>query len=192
MPGSAKPRVEGRFKALPPHQLPRPQRAIICHPGSLTRLLRSKSRRSFAVRVLSEGIRVPTPAESRFLAMDPRQRAWIREVQLEGDGEAWVRARTVIPLSTLTGPSRALMRLGRRPLGSALFRRDPWRRTCFTTGTWTLPEPDSNSGWGRRSLFRKRGRQLLVTEYFQGPFWRTLAQNASRYHRVRSDARRPL
>ncbi|TVP54583.1 MAG: chorismate lyase [Halomonadaceae bacterium] len=176
-----------RFQPHPLFRLPRPQRAIIAHQGSLTRLLRAVCQEDFRVRVMAQGIATPTTDEARFLGLPPRQRAWIREVQLEGDGSSWVRARTVLPMATLAGPERALRRLGRRPLGSALFQRDPWQRARFITGESVI-----DGHWGRRSRFQRRGKDLLVTEYFQPIFWQVLASAPFHFHRVRADARRPL
>lgn len=175
------------FQPQPLFRLPRPPRAIIAHQGSLTRLLRALSREHFRVRVIAQGIATPTVDEARLLGLPPRQQAWIREVQLEGDGNPWVRARTVVPMATLRGPERALRQLGQRPLGSALFQRDPWQRACFITG-----QSKQQGCWGRRSRFQRRGRHLLVTEYFEPMFWQVLAREAFRFHRVRADARRPL
>ncbi|MDX1588668.1 MAG: chorismate lyase [Oleiphilaceae bacterium] len=182
--------MTGLFRPRPAFRLPRPQRAIIRHQGSLTRLLKQLSREGFRVRVLQQGMARPQPDEALFLGLTPRQRVWVREVQLEGDGQGWVRARTLVPLATLRGPERSLRQLGRRPLGSALFRRDPWQRARFVTGE--TPAGGREPLWGRRSRFCRRGRQLLVTEYFQPAFWQALSKRDWHFHRVRADARRPL
>lgn len=178
------------FRPQPRFRLPRPQRAVISHQGSLTRLLRSISQGRFQVRVLSQGMARPAPDEARLLGLPPRQQVWVREVQLEGEGKGWVQARTLVPMATLRGPEKALRQLGRRPLGSALFRRDPWHRAQFVTGMGL--SPSQGTRWGRRSRFCRRGRQLLVTEYFQPAFWQALTERDWHVHRVRADARRPL
>ena len=182
--------VADGFRAQPAFALPRPRRSLILHRGSLTRLLRSFCQTGFRVEVLHQSIARPTLEECRALAMDPRRLAWIREVRLVGDDEPWVCARTVMPLTTLTGPNRGLRRLGRTPLGNALFRRTPWCREQFALGHWD--DPEGRPLWGRRSVFRRRGKRLLVTEQFQPAFWQRVAHHPRRYHTVRSDARRPL
>ncbi|MGP4845192.1 chorismate--pyruvate lyase family protein [Marinobacter sp. 1Y8] len=133
--------------------------------GSLTRALQLRCRHSFHVDILWEGYARPTAEEARALALPPRQHAWIREVNLCGDGEPWVMARTVIPLATLKGAGRRLRHLGRQPLGAFLFRHRRWHRGAFQTGLTQSATPDQ-PGIGRRSRFSKGSRALLVGEYF--------------------------
>lgn len=132
--------------------------------GSLTRALQVRCHQ-FSVQVLAEGFRCPTQEEARTLNIRQRQRAWIREVCLQGDGEPWVLARTVIPLRTLQGPGRRLRHLGRKPLGAYLFSHPQWQRGRFQTG---LCHPQSSDAptLARRSCFCNGQRCLLVGEYF--------------------------
>ena len=44
------------------------------------------------------------PKESRY---------WLREILLCADGEPWLAGRTVVPVSTLSGPELALQKLGK-------------------------------------------------------------------------------
>ncbi len=177
------------FQPRPCYRMPRTQRRVVRHHGSLTRLLRSLCRESFSVQVLGEATQVPTRDEALALGQPPRQRAWIREVVLCGDGRPWVRARTVIPLKTLNGPGRSLKRLGSRPLGSALFGNRPWRRTRFICG---FNRTDEGLYAARRSLFRRRGTSLLVTETFLPTLWLDTANQHEGYQTIRMDAIRPL
>lgn len=101
----------------------------------------------------------------------------VRQVQLLCDETPCVYARTIIPVTTLTGRQRRLGFLGDKPLGAFLFA-DPGMqrgevelaRICAgqsmfaqaTTGLATVPEDI----WGRRSVFRVGGKPLLVTEVF--------------------------
>ncbi|STG51908.1 chorismate lyase [Escherichia coli] len=48
-------------------------------------------------------------------------RYWLREILLCADGEPWLAGRTVVPVSTLSGPELALQKLGKTPLGRYLF-----------------------------------------------------------------------
>lgn len=177
------------FQPRPCCRMPRTQRRVVRHHGSLTRLLRSLCQESFSVQVLSEATRVPTRDEALALGQDPRRRAWIREVVLCGDGRPWVHARTVIPLNTLNGPGRSLKRLGSRPLGSALFGSRPWHRTRFRCG---FNQTDQGRCAARRSLFSRRGRNLLVTETFLPTLWADTANQHEGYQTIRMDAIRPL
>ncbi|WP_152205473.1 chorismate--pyruvate lyase family protein [Marinobacter changyiensis] len=134
--------------------------------GSLTRALQVRCRERFHVDVLDEGFALPTLEEARTLGIPPRQVAWIREVQLCGDGQPWVMARTIIPRATLAGRGRRLRHLGRKPLGAYLFSRPEWQRGPFQTG---LCHPGANGNQplvARRSRFYSGGAALLVGEYF--------------------------
>lgn len=135
-------------------------------PGSLTRALQLRCRRSFHVDVLAEGFRVPTPEERHTLGLVDRQLAWVREVQLCGDGEPWVMARTVIPATTLQGRGRRLRHLGRKPLGAYLFSRPEWQRGEFQAGLCRAERGPGQAAIARRSRFSCGPHHLLVGEYF--------------------------
>ncbi|MDO3721130.1 chorismate lyase [Marinobacter sp. chi1] len=132
--------------------------------GSFTRALQSRCTNSFHVEVQHEGFAVPTLEEARHLNIPIRQRAWIREVRLCGDGTPWVLARTVIPLSCLEGRGRRLRHLGNRPLGAYLFSSPDWQRGPLETGLCQRTvqgQPEI----ARRSVFHHDDRKLLVGEY---------------------------
>lgn len=133
--------------------------------GSLTRALQLRCKDRFHVDVLWEGYARPTVEEALNLAIPGRQVAWIREVQLCGDGQPWVMARTVIPLATLKGNGRRLRHLGRRPLGHFLFSQRRWHRGPFQVGLTRRPSA-SQPAIGRRSRFYRGEHALLVGEYF--------------------------
>lgn len=172
--GAGRPDAGWRFRAR------RPDRATmgwIADPGSLTARLIARSAGRFRVRVTRLAWARPTLAERRALRLRHGEWALIREVVLEGRGEPWVVARSVIPRATLTGPNRRLRFLGNRPLGAFLFRDPTLRRTqvkvvrleksgtAATVGAHT-DTADGVATWGRRSTFVLRGRPLLVAEYF--------------------------
>ena len=92
--------------------------------GSLTKRLIDASDNQLTVQVLSQRTEMARPSEILALSLPPRQRALVREVLLLANGEPWVYARSVIPLTTLTGRLRALRHLDNRPLGALLFN-DP-------------------------------------------------------------------
>lgn len=137
--------------------------------GSFTRALQLKCASSFHVEVQREGFAAPTLEEARRLRIPLRQKAWIREVRLCGDGKPWVLARTVIPLACLTGEGRRLLHLGSKPLGAYLFSSRGWQRGPLETGLcnhWR--RCSSKTGMpeiARRSLFRNKKSALLVGEY---------------------------
>ena len=107
------------------------------------------------------------------------QRHWarIRQVLLLCDDNSWVVARTIIPLSTLRGPLRRLRYLKNRPLGAFLFAHPDLQRGEIEVTQLTPTTPPLNllfgddssvteMPWARRSLFRLRGRPVLVSEIF--------------------------
>lgn len=139
-------------------------------PGSLTARLMARAHGNFRVRVTRLAWGRPTLAEATELAMPRSEWALIREVVLEGGGEPWVVARSVIPRTTLAGPNRRLRRLGSRPLGAFLFRDPTLRRRAvhivMLENKGFISTVGAHTVWGRRSTFILRGRPLLVAEYF--------------------------
>lgn len=132
--------------------------------GSLTRHLQLRCRESFHVEVANEGFALPGREEALTLGIPHRQRAWVREVRLCGDGAPWVLARTIIPLDTLSGHGRRLRHLGRIPLGAWLFSHREWGRGPLQTGL--CPGDAATPSCARRSIFASRNHSLLVGEYF--------------------------
>lgn len=136
--------------------------------GSFTRALQKQCTRSFHVEVQREGFATPTLEEAKRLNIPMRQQAWIREVRLCGDGAPWALARTVIPLSCLTGKGRRLLHLGSKPLGAYLFSSQGWQRGALETGLSNHLSCGSSNGMpelARRSLFSNNESILLVSEY---------------------------
>ncbi|MFC3152625.1 chorismate--pyruvate lyase family protein [Litoribrevibacter euphylliae] len=140
------------------------QRSWLLHRGSLTKRLMAQSTSSFEVKVNKEGINKLFQHEKSVLACSS-DFGWIREVDLIVDGAVWVRARSVVPLSTLTGPDIKLRHLGSKPLGHLLFSSPRYRRKQFEIGRY---QKNREIHWGRRSIFTCNGshKTLLVTETF--------------------------
>jgi len=123
----------------------------------------SQNTSQFSVQVLKQGTALPTVDEAMKLNMKNRQWAYIREVLLLCGGEPVVYAKTIIPLSTLTGKQRQLAFLGNRPLGAFLFaqanlHRDPIEISKLSHKNRQL--------WARRSEFYLDNKPLLVYEVF--------------------------
>ncbi len=147
---------------------------------SLTKRLRQAGRGDFRVQLLKQQLERPLLCERRALKMDDRAIALVRQVHLYCAGELTIYARTVMPLTVLRGRSRALAKLGGRPLGEMLFRdksmrRSPMEIARIETGDlfyhWGVPDAQIAQGqiWGRRSVFRLGGKPLLVNEVFMPP-----------------------
>ena len=145
--------------------------------GSLTRRLQSASLNNFRVELVEQGWQRPMLNEAVRLGVSPDRMALLRQVYLFCDDRPVVYARTVIPISTLSGAERHLGCLGNRPLGAVLFaspnmRRDEVEVACihpgqriFTRATHVLDSAPA-SIWGRRSVFYLSGKPLLVSEVF--------------------------
>lgn len=111
--------------------------------------------------------------EMRVLGMRQRKLALVRQVKLYCGDHAVVYARTVIPVTTLTGRQRCYANLGNRPLGAMLFAdRSMQRDEVMVSKLKPVDRLHQKTGasadtiWGRRSVFRVGGKALLVSEYY--------------------------
>jgi len=154
-------------------ELPRAAREWLLDEGSLTARLVAASDNRFRVRVLSQRWQRPRSDESRALGLPPTAFALVREVLLECAGEPWVCARSVLPARSLGGELRHLRRFGARSLGALLFARRGIRREPIEVARVAPTHPllahaprPAQDVWARRSVFRLRGRALLVQEVF--------------------------
>ncbi len=171
---------EPRWTALSSRRLPgaSPQvHAWLADRGSLTRSVIACCDRRFKVEVVAQGHARALRSEAALLADGPPQATLVREVRLYCGDQAWVFARTLMPMASLCGPMRALTRLGRRPLGEVLFSSPTTRRLrvevaaitprhrLYARATAHLKRPPAVL-WGRRTLFAYGGERILVNELF--------------------------
>lgn len=164
LPASFRQQPWVRLHKTPSSMVPFPDRYLVLNNGSLTRALKQLARHSFAVNVQFTGYGVPTPSEARSMGIEGRQRVYLREVQLIVDGQVCVVARSVIPLQTLSGREKRLLRLGNKPLGEYLFAHPHMRR-----GPLELKIGSGHKGqprYARRSVFYLSGKALMVSEAF--------------------------
>lgn len=145
--------------------------------GSLTARLRQQYP-DFSVRVLSQGWKKPNVDELALMRLPTGTRAWVREVMLMGQGQPQVFAHSVIARKDLRGTWCQLRKIGRVPLGAALFANARVTRGqlhyCKLTARHPLhqalqgyfPIRPHEVLWARRSLFGLRYHRLLVTEVF--------------------------
>ncbi len=152
------------YRRVPDFILPRVWHDWVLDRGSLTRRLQQLAGGDFKVEVLLQGWQRPTRDECHVLSMPVGQQALVREVALHSRGEVVVKARSVIPHTTLTGDERQLRHLGSRPLGAYLFRARSMRRSAIELGAMQWHQQD----WiyGRRSVFLLHDKPLLVSELF--------------------------
>ncbi len=144
---------------------------------SLTSRLRAGCPQAFRVEVLKQQYTRAQLNEARALDMSERRYALLREVYLYCEQVRMVYARSVVPLTTLTGRQRKLASLGSRPLGGFLFSSPDMEREEIELAEFVRGDPifaratkDTLVGvdpiWGRRSIFRLAGKPLLVAEIF--------------------------
>lgn len=151
--------------------------AWLSDSGSLTRSMVASCRGRFHVDLVQQDYGTAMPSETALLAAGPAQATLIREVRLYCGRQAWVFARTLIPMANLRGPAYALTRLGSRPLGEVLFSDPTTRRLAVEVARITPRhrlfiratahrnrKPDAI--WGRRTLFDYGGQHILVNEIF--------------------------
>lgn len=167
----------------PRQQRPSPQlRAWLEDSGSLTARLIAESHGQFRVKVLRQVIAQPSRSEQQVLGMRRPSRALIREVVLYGHNQPWVFARSLLPLSSLTGSLRHLRKQGTRPLGAFLFSQPRLTRSPIAVAAMSRNHgyvPADLIGdkllWGRRSVFYLKKKPLLVSEVFLPAFSARLA-----------------
>ncbi len=131
----------------------------------------------FSVRLLSQGMGIPSNDEMQRLKLKSRRYALIREVALYCGDTPLIYARTVIPVTTLTGTQRRLGHLGNRPLGEFLFAQPELHRDVMEIAVVKAGHQLFDSAlsciiqtpeqiWARRSVFRLGQKPLLVAEVF--------------------------
>lgn len=158
-------------------ELPPAHRPWLLDDGSLTGRLVRMGRGRFAVRRLYQGWEVPLVSERRLLALPNRRKALVREVVLLLEDRPVVFARSVFPISSLTGELGHLRHLQNRSLGAILFRhplmqRSPFELSRIPGDSGYLPPElrQAMPAWGRRSCFDIRGKCLIVSEVFLQAF----------------------
>jgi chorismate--pyruvate lyase len=145
--------------------------------GSLTAKLITLSHGKFKVQVLQQVHLRASRSEALALGIGFKTLCLVREVILRGSDEPWVFARSVLPLSSLTGSLRHLRKQGSRPLGAFLFsqphlRRGPIALSFINRHHAYVPDEylGDSSVWGRRSIFTVNNKPMLVSEVFLPEF----------------------
>jgi chorismate lyase len=144
--------------------------------GSLTQRVRETCPKHFKIKVLRQYWANPFADEARLLKLSPFSYARIREVQLCCGNRPVVFARTVIPMCSLQGGLRHLLKLGTQPLGEVLFTQRAQRinaQICRLQSNHNLfqivalhLEQKPLELWMRRSIFILKNKPLLVQEIF--------------------------
>ena len=146
--------------------------------GSLTRKLVALSKDQFEVQVLRQEVATPDAAEANALKMTQQTPVMIREVVLKGRGRPWVFARSILPMTTMTGRLAGLRTLSNQPLGELLFQdpsmtREPLEVAYLPAHVLSVPATLAAGDeplWARRSVFFLDRKPLLVSEVFLSEF----------------------
>lgn len=177
-----RPRCETWLPVPPRSVVPMRLRPWLTDPSSLTARIRARCQ-AFSVRLLRQRPGSAQRDEAALLGLRAGERVWVREVLLLADGRPVVFARSLLPRRNVRGAWNLFHGMGARPLGAALFAdpaisRSPLACTRFDArdaryhrARSVMAERDTSVTmphdlWARRSVFRLRGRALLVSEFF--------------------------
>ena len=136
----------------------------------------------FRVQRLHQRRAICLPDEAMQIGLPRRAKVYEREVLLRCDGEAVVYAHTVLPLTATASQWPLFSSLGERSLGSTLFndplvqrgdltyarlrQAHPLMRRIAALDGIEVEQSVSINLLARRSVFRRKGACLLVTEVF--------------------------
>lgn len=160
----SKPVIWRSYRRVPVNKLPYARRQWVLDRGSLTKRLIHASSGDFKVNISRHIWAIPSIDEQHLLALPLGQKALIREVSLLCKGEVWVKARSVIPIHTLTGTEKQLAILGDRPLGAYLFKSRTMKRGPLQIASFQDDCGQAISA--RRSIFYMHKKSILVSEFF--------------------------
>ncbi|WP_226960798.1 chorismate--pyruvate lyase family protein [Thalassotalea sp. LPB0316] len=143
--------------------------------SSLTARLKANAT-TFRLAVLGQQITYCSEREA-CIYIKAGERVLAREVVLFCDDKPQVFARSLLPLTSLTGEQKALAELGEQPLGQVIFSSPKLKRKALQIAEFSsdnqlkalnhqLGLPQQTSVWGRRSTFLIDDKPILVAEVF--------------------------
>ncbi len=144
-------------------------------PSSLTARLKRYCQH-FRVDVIGQRVEACQSEEANGNIVSGEQ-VLVREVVLYCDEQPQVFARSLLPLSSLTGEEQQLAHLGTQPLGQVLFNNPLLERRSIEVSVFDqhstvaqfaqqLSLGLSHDIWGRRSLFILNHKPIMVAEVF--------------------------
>ena len=147
----------------------------LLEPTSLTARLKQHCQ-NFRVDVLGQQVE-PCHVDEANAYIVAGEQVLVREVLLYCDNVPQVFARSILPLSSLTGTEQQLAHLGTQPLGQVLFNNPSLERKGIEIASFDqhssvgkfaqqLQLPDHQTLWGRRSIFMLHNKPLMVAEVF--------------------------
>lgn len=147
-------------------------------PTSLTARLKRHCL-TFHVEVLGQEI-IACPTNEACEIVRAGEKVLAREVLLYCDNIPHVFARSLLPLTSLTGEQKALAELGDKPLGQVIFNNPSLERKLIEIASFNMQSSVGRLAqqlslatleelWGRRSLFYLEAKPLIVAEVFLPP-----------------------
>ncbi len=144
-------------------------------PNSLTARLKEHCQQ-FRIELLGQQVEL-CQANEAFAGMAAGEKVLVREVLLYCDEKPQVFARSLLPLSSLTGAEQALANLGTQSLGQVLFNNPSLKRQAIEVAEFDehssvvklaadLNLASKHNLWGRRSIFILENKPLMVAEVF--------------------------
>jgi len=148
--------------------------ALLTERGTLTGLITHLMGQTPVINCLTQGKNFADPVERQLLNIKPRIYAHIREITMGTPTELWMFARTVIPLETLRGSAKRLVKIDKQPIGKILFGRNgAVRKTLqierIDPEDAALERFNIDKGfllWQRRSIFQLDTGSLMILEIF--------------------------
>jgi chorismate--pyruvate lyase len=155
--------------------LPEHLQSWLLDPDSLTARLKTHCHQ-FRVELLGQKIE-HCQADEAVAAIPVGEKVLVREVLLYCDDQPQVFARSLLPVSSLTGTEQALANLGTKSLGQVLFNNPSLERKVIEVATFGLTSSVGKLArnlqltmtqtlWGRRSIFMLDNKPLMVAEVF--------------------------
>lgn len=157
------------------YALPKHLQSWLLDPDSLTARLKTHCHQ-FRVELLGQKVE-DCQAHEAVATIPVGEKVLVREVLLYCDDKPHVFARSLLPLSSLTGPEQALANLGTQSLGQVLFNNPSLERQVIEVATFDLTSSVGKLAsdlqlnithplWGRRSIFVLENKPLMVAEVF--------------------------
>jgi len=157
------------------YPLPEHLQYWLLDPNSLTARLKAHCHQ-FRVELLGQTIE-SCQAHEAVDSIPAGEKVLVREVLLYCDDIPQVFARSLLPLSSLTGAEQALANLGTQSLGQVLFNHPSLERKVIEVATFDLTSSVgklandlqltiTHNLWGRRSVFMLENKPLMVAEVF--------------------------
>ncbi len=131
--------------------------------GSLTQQLTDLAGGVFRVEPTAQHFQRLNRLDSQWMGVSHQHTSWVRESYLFGcEQQAWVKAKSIFPITSLQSRARLFQHIGNRPIGQFLFQR--------TTPRCERRVLRLQEGWTRQSCYHWHGCQFIVQETFLPAF----------------------